>query len=443
VEWIDRVQEFLSAREQRAEVSDSLPELIRLRSALSRIYGALAREPACAPDASALLAEMSSEYERLLRQVGAEALARALSEQGEGEPSSHAAHPPVASPTPVGEPVAETAVGGSLNETPVGEPVSEQNLREWAERYRSGERPSGVHAAQDSPAIVLHALLDRLGPPPEHLEIGVACEPESERLEDAVSEDALRALRQLPNDMQREYLRLVTARLNAVREIADGDVFTRERVRRLLNVIRDYTREYRPGAVHGLASAHEPKEGSWQADAQHLWRRLFGDGASAPISRAAPKIRRRRGDNEADDEDGAAAHAPTADWPLWPVVRGRTVLMIGGSPRESARARIERTFDVRVLNWMADDPRKVQSSEMRIGAGGYDLVLVLLRFVSHATNEKLAHACSLRSVSYVPVEHGYGVASIRRSLERFMQPSTAFSSQPGRGGRVASGTTRT
>jgi len=435
VELFDRVQEFLRVHQDRPKLPDSLPALIRVHAAISRIYAVLARDPAFAPQASALLAEMATEYERLLRQVGAEVLARALAEQGSEEP--------VAPPTPLGEPVAESLVGEPVSETPVDEAVSEQDLREWAERYRSGERSFGVHAAQASPAVVLQALLDRLGPPPEHLGIEVECEPESERLEDAVSEDAVCALRQLPNDTQREYLRLVTARLHAVLEAADGDVFTRERVRRLLNVIRDYTREYRPGAVHGLASAHEPKNGSWQADAQHLWRRLFGDGARAPISRPAPKIPRRRSDEEPADEDGAAAHIPAADWPLWPVVRGRTVLMIGGSPRESARARIERTFDMRALEWTADDPRKAQSAEMRIGAGGYDLVLVLLRFVSHTTNEKLAHACSTRGVAYVPVEHGYGVASIRRSLERFIQPSSGFLSQPGRVSRMASGTTKT
>jgi len=428
----DRVQEFLGARQNSPEVPDSLPELMRLRSALSRMYAELARDPGSAPEASALLAEMTAEYERLLRQVGAETLARTLAAAEAEEPEIESAEKP-APPVPGGEPV---------NETPASEPVSEQDVRAWAERYRSGSRPSGVHVARTSPALVLYGLLDRLGPPPDGLDARSDGERESELLENAVSEEALSALRQLPNNTQREYLRLVTARLNSVREAADGDVLTRERVRRLLNIIRDYTREYRPGAVHGLASAHEPKAGSWQADALHLWRRLVGDGAEAPTSRRAPKTRARRGndDEEPNDADEATAHIPAADWALWSVVRGRTVLMIGGSPRESARERIERTFAMRTLEWTADDPRKAQSAEMRIGAGGYHLVLVLLRFVSHATNEKLAHACAIRGVAYVPVEHGYGVASIQRSLERFMQPSSGLDEM--QGSRVASGKTR-
>jgi hypothetical protein len=50
---------------------------------------------------------------------------------------------------------------------------------------------------------------------------------------------------------------------------------------------------------------------------------------------------------------------------------------------------------------------------------------VLVRFMSHPTSEKLLHACGARDVPYVPVEHGYGIASIRRSLERFLAPRAA------------------
>lgn len=101
--------------------------------------------------------------------------------------------------------------------------------------------------------------------------------------------------------------------------------------------------------------------------------------------------------------------------------------MIGGSPRESARTRVEQAFAMRELVWSADDPRKAQSAEERIEAGGYDLVLVLLRFVSHGTCERLVHACTARQVPCAMIEHGYGVAAIRRALERFLLPRSASS----------------
>lgn len=99
--------------------------------------------------------------------------------------------------------------------------------------------------------------------------------------------------------------------------------------------------------------------------------------------------------------------------------------MVGGSPREPARERVEGTFEMQELVWIADDPRKAQSAEARIDAGGFDLVLLLLRFASHPTSEKLRLACESRGVPFVPVEHGYGAAAIKQSLERFLGRAAA------------------
>jgi len=411
VDVFERVHAFLSASNQ-GEGRDSLPLLLRVREALSSIHAELARDPARAPDAGALLGELSAEYERLLRDVGAEALRRALDVKAEP--------PPVESQLPA-------PAQPSVNDEPAPSPASDDEIRSWADRYRSGERASSI---QPSPlpaaALVLGGLLDQMGPPPEGAMAPPERTQELERLQQAVSEDALRALRQVPNDEQRTYLRLVTARLNALREAPDRDVLSRERVRRLLSAIRDYTAEHRPGTVHGLASAHEPKAGSWQADAAHLWRLLAGDEQRPePRSRPAAAKRRRRLDDELDDEDRGVAHAPPDEWPLWSSVRDRTVLMVGGNPREDARERVQRTFGMRSLEWIADEPRKAQSAEARIAAAGYDLVLVLLRFVSHTTAERLARACNASQVAYAAVEHGYGVAAVRRSLEQFLLPRAA------------------
>jgi hypothetical protein len=403
VELSKRVTEFLDDpyRDGAGGGSDSLPQLLQVHEALSKVYAELGNRPHRAAAAAALLNDLWIEYERLLRLVGEEALARALG-QRPGVETSASVH----------------ANQGAPSSTEGPPPVSEDDLREWAARYR--ERPP---APQVSVAVVLHALLDRVGPPPDELGTD-AREAEIERLERATSEETLRELRQLPNEVQRSYLRLLTARLNAVRAVVGGELLTRERVGRLLGVIRDYTREHRPGAVYGLSRDHEPKGGTWEADAAHLWHRLARDDEDAPISRNTPVLRsgRRSTEPEVDDGEDRESPGPEPEWPYWPFVRDRTVLMIGGAPRESARARVERAFAMRELVWSADDPRKAQSAEARIMSGGYDLVLVLLRFMSHATNEKLLHACQARGVPYAPIEHGYGVTSIRRCLERFLAP---------------------
>ena len=384
-----------------ADDSDSLPELVRIHEFLSKLYAAFANHPERAPAASDLLGELWSQHERLLRRVGEEALSRAL------RPSSGVA---AAVSGPTSAPAAAVLVGAPT--------VSENDVRQWAARYR--ER---AVAAPVSVAVVLQALLDRVGPPPDELGPQER-ELETDRIEQGTSEDTLREVRLLPNDVQRSYLRLLTARLNAVRSAAGGDLLMRERVGRLLGIIRDYTREHRPGAVYGLSRDHEPKGGTWAADAHHLWNRLARDDDDAPISRSAP-VQSRRSVEPEDEEEERETPGPEPEWPLWHFVRNRTVLMVGGAPRESARVRVERAFAMGELVWSADDPRKAQSAEARITSGGYDLVIALLRFMSHATNEKLAQACAARDVPYVPVEHGYGVASIRRSLDRFLAPRVA------------------
>ena len=401
--------------EDVAPTTDSLPELIRVYGALTRVYAALAERPRRMPAATALLDELWSEYDRLIRAVGEEALARALLKR---QPDR------VGDSLPVdrGGEVADDDPPSSRTSPPLPEPplpVSENELRNWAARYR--ERSVPPHP---SSAVVLHAMLDRIGPPPTDPTPSER-ELEVERLEQATSEEALRELRLLPNEVQRAYLRLLTARLNALRGVSGGDLLLRERVGRPLGIIRDYTREYRPGAVYGLSRDHEPKGGTWEADAHHLWHRLARDDEDAPISRSTPVRTTRRPVEDSGDDEEREAPAPEAEWPFWPFVRDRAVLMVGGAPRESARARIERFFAMKELVWSADDPRKAQSAEARILSGGYDLVLVLLRFMSHSTNEKLAQACNVSGVAYVPVEHGYGVGSIRRSLERFLAPRAA------------------
>jgi hypothetical protein len=402
VDFSERLGAFLEEPDDGgADGLASLPELVRIHGLLSKLYAAFAAHPARAPAAAGLLGELWSEYDRLLRRVGEEALSRTLR----------------ASP---GAGAAATVPAPALTSPVLVNPatVSENEVRQWAARYR--ERPV---AAPVSVAVVLHALLDRIGPPPDELGAEER-EFETDRLELGTSDDTLREVRLLPNDVQRSYLRLVTARLNAVRAAVGSDLLMRERVGRLLGIIRDYTREHRPGAVYGLSRDHEPKGGTWAADAHHLWNRLARDDDDAPISRSTPVQSRRSAESEEEDEERESP-GPETEWPLWHFVRDRTVLMVGGAPRESARARIERSFAMQVLVWSADDPRKAQNAEARITSGGYDLVLVLLRFVSHATNEKLLQACAARDVPYVPVEHGYGVASIRRSLDRFLAPRAA------------------
>ncbi|HEY4015336.1 MAG TPA: hypothetical protein VGM06_18455 [Polyangiaceae bacterium] len=253
-----RVGAFLDEWRDDADVPDSLPQLVRTHVALASLYRGLATNPGRAASARGLLEDLSAEYDRLLRRVGEEVLARAMKRSGDAVTLS----PP-------------------------------------SNRGRDGAPISGV----SEPNGLLLALLERVGAPPLELtpEQRVL---EVDRLREAVSEEAMRDLRLLPNDVQRTYLRFVTARLNAARGLAGVDVALRDRVGRLLGVIRDYTREHRPGAVYGLSRDHEPKSGSWEADAHYLWHRLSPGDDDAPASRRAPlRDADRSGEDEEDERE--------------------------------------------------------------------------------------------------------------------------------------------
>ena len=256
-----RVGAFLDERrDDDADASDSLPDLVRIRTAMASLYRGLALRPGRVPAARGLLEDLWSEYDRLLRRVGEEALARALRQSAEEATSASLAQEPPASST-----VDSRA------------PAGDDDGHVWGPRHRERAAPARV-----SPSVVLFALLDRVGPPPVET-YGEQRAFEVERLDGGTSEEAMRELRLLPNEVQRAYLRLLTARLNAVRTSGGVDAPMRERIARSLGIIRDYTREHRPGAVYGLSRDHEPKGGTWEADSHHLWHRLTRDD-EAPVS---------------------------------------------------------------------------------------------------------------------------------------------------------------
>ncbi len=106
-----------------------------------------------------------------------------------------------------------------------------------------------------------------------------------------------------------------------------------------------------------------------------------------------------------------------------PDTRNAVVLMVGGEPREHARVRLERSLELRELEWIADDPRKVDAAVDRITSRRYNMVLVLNRFVSHPSSERLRAAAAGNGVLWACVERGYGVNAVRQSLRRFLSGS--------------------
>lgn len=134
-----------------------------------------------------------------------------------------------------------------------------------------------------------------------------------------------------------------------------------------------------------------------------------------------------------DEQEAAAAEGTEesvepsplpADWPWWAHTRGRRAVMVGGSPRELNRARLQRIFEFAELTWMPAEFRRnsLQAVRDRVRAGGLDLVLILRSFVGHDADQVILPACREMQVGWASVEQGYGVARVRQAIERYLDP---------------------
>jgi hypothetical protein len=373
-------------------------------AALRSVYRELAEHPERGDSAASLLTELIAERRCLAVRVGESVLER----------SREVVSATQSSPVPTEHELVETPAGAAPPAPPVDPPppASPDAVCAFQEKFAA----RSPFVAEPSSAILLHDLLERAGAPPS--ETGGA--EEIDRLVDVVTEETMATLLRLDKEVQRTYLAMITARVAAER--AAGDPFPRERLYDLLATIREFSMRERPGAIHGLKRDHEPRYGSWLLDAAQLWQRLGGDVPALVASSRSSGSRPRRA---APAEHEPEMRAPPESWPLWPIIRGTAALMIGGEPRETSRARIERAFQLRELVWIADDPRKVDSAVTRVEAHGFDVVLILSRFVSHPSSERLVAACASSNVRWAHVERGYGIEQIRAALERFLSSPQA------------------
>jgi hypothetical protein len=112
------------------------------------------------------------------------------------------------------------------------------------------------------------------------------------------------------------------------------------------------------------------------------------------------------------------------EWPWWSKTRGRRALMIGGSPREPNRERLEQVFQFGSLEWEGTEFRRnaLLTVRSRVESGGVDLLIFLRSFVGHDADQILIPACREHDVDWVHVEHGYGIARVKSAIERYLDP---------------------
>jgi hypothetical protein len=292
-------------------------------------------------------------------------------------------------------------------------PLTPEQLQAWASQPGAPERPlaepSGVAGAVTLAFTTLDALLHRAGVPRD-LDSDVAVLEELETLEALTSPAEVESWRALTREMQVPWLSLLTARARALKDSPRLDDAQRRRLRTLIVVMPTFAAGTRPGFVNGMRPAHTPRHGSWTADARGYQREL--EALLAPVEPCAPRRsppRAREGRRpprvEANGTELGAGE-----------VRDLRVVLFGGSPREDARASLERALAIRRLDWPeSDKPRRVDALAARLRAGKID-VLVFNRFVHHAETATLIAAAEAGGTPFVMVD-GYGLEAVRQAID--------------------------
>lgn len=121
-------------------------------------------------------------------------------------------------------------------------------------------------------------------------------------------------------------------------------------------------------------------------------------------------------DEEEDDE---------ADWPHVGHTEGKRAVIVGGDPRREVLDRVRDTFRFAEVEWPYFDPKRVQAVSKQVRSGSVDVVIFLVDFVDHGSQNILAPACRDAGAAFALVPHGYGVSAIRQALERTLVPSEA------------------
>lgn len=129
---------------------------------------------------------------------------------------------------------------------------------------------------------------------------------------------------------------------------------------------------------------------------------------------------READESETENEDATTDARIPGDWPHFDLTRGKNAVMVGGSPREASRERIQSAFGFKTLEWVESEFRSksLQRLRDRLSANGPDLLILLTSFIGHDADEILLPTCRERGIPFAHVEHGYGVVAIRLALER-------------------------
>jgi hypothetical protein len=99
------------------------------------------------------------------------------------------------------------------------------------------------------------------------------------------------------------------------------------------------------------------------------------------------------------------------------LVRGRALLVIGGDPREDARARLRDAFELADVHWPATSEGRPVPAELEpwIARADVAAVVLLIRWIRHALND-VAELCARHDKPLARLPGGYNPAQVAHAL---------------------------
>ena len=96
------------------------------------------------------------------------------------------------------------------------------------------------------------------------------------------------------------------------------------------------------------------------------------------------------------------------------LLRGRTMLVVGGDPRIEHVERLRGAFELREVLWPLTSKTNpsVQGLEPYVSRRDVALVLLLIRFIRHGVNWELPDVCARHTKPLVRIPAGYGVEQV-------------------------------
>jgi len=296
------------------------------------------------------------------------------------------------------------------NTDPVRRVLTQEEVRRQLDaHFKSLQMNRTPEVERDDPAL-LRALLKELGlgadpPGKEWFQTTV------DNLPHLTSDRSLDRFARCSSETNRTVLSLLTVLVRAV----EGNLDEGER-RQVLARLRNHSACTRPGHVNGLARNHAPTGDSWQADvlaAVDALQRAAGmakrPGVSEEPTSGSLALVRVRSDR---DEEPTEIRSP-----LPSELQGLRVVLVGGSPREPRRSKLQRRLGCAALEWReAGRPRELEALIHRIAQGSVDIVLVLCSLISHKDADRVVDSARVHGVRVGMVPRGYGEAAIRHAI---------------------------